>query len=116
LSVALYMDVHVPASITRALLARGVDVVTAQADGTTRLHDSELLERARELKRIMFSRDADFVSEATARQRRNEPFAGLIYAHQLRVTIGRCVQDLELIAQCSEPDGFLNPIEHLPLR
>jgi len=36
-SVGLYMDVHVPAAITRGLLLRGVDVLTAQIDGTTEL-------------------------------------------------------------------------------
>ena len=75
-----------------------------------------LLDRARELGRVMFSRDEDFLAEATARQRNGKAFAGLIYAHQLRVTIGRCVQDLELIAKCSEPEDFVNRIEHLPLR
>lgn len=91
------MDVHVPAPITRALLTRGVDVLTAQADGTTRMEDSGLLDRARELGRVFFTRDEDFLAEAAARQNRGDTFAGLIYAHQLRVTIGRCVQDLELI-------------------
>ena len=115
MSVALHLEVHVPAPITRALLARGVDVLTAQADGTTRLNDSDLLDRARELGRVLFSRDEDFLAEATKRQRSGGNFTGLIYAHQLRVTIGRCVQDLELIAQCSEPEDFVNRIEHLPL-
>jgi hypothetical protein len=47
-SVALYMDVHVPAVITRALMMRDVDVITAQADGATRLDDAALLDRARQ--------------------------------------------------------------------
>lgn len=32
MSVGLYMDVHVPAAITRALVLRGVDVLTAQLE------------------------------------------------------------------------------------
>jgi hypothetical protein len=48
-SVGFYMDVHVPASITRGLLLRGVDVLTAQLDGTTQLDDPRLLDRATEL-------------------------------------------------------------------
>ncbi len=60
------MDVHVPAAITRALLARGVDVLTSQADNTTRLDDPLLLDRARELGRTIFTRDEDFLAEATA--------------------------------------------------
>lgn len=84
LRVALYMNVHVPAAIKRA---RRVNVLTAQADGTTRLDDPLLLDRARELGRAIFTRDEDFLTEATARQKRGEAFSGVIYAHQLRVTI-----------------------------
>jgi hypothetical protein len=51
------MDVHVPAAITRGLLLREVDVLTAQLDGTTRLEDPELLDRATELGRVLFSQD-----------------------------------------------------------
>ena len=36
MSVALYMDVHVPLPITSALRLRGVDVLTAQEDGASR--------------------------------------------------------------------------------
>ena len=49
MSVGLYLDVHVPASITRGLVLRGVDVLTAQIDGTTELKDPDLLDRATEL-------------------------------------------------------------------
>ena len=44
---SLYMDVHVLAPLTRGLLLRNVDGLTAQLDGTTRLNDSELLDWAR---------------------------------------------------------------------
>jgi len=115
-SLPLYMDVHVPAAITRSLAVRGVDVITAQMDGASRLPDNVLLDRAGELGRIVFTRDDDFLAEATARQRRNVSFAGVIYAHQLRVTIGRCVKDLEIIASCGEPADLANQVLHLPLR
>ena len=42
------------------------------------------------------------------------PFAGVIYAHQLRITIGRCVKDLELIAKAGEPEEMVNRVEYLP--
>lgn len=116
MSVLLYFDHHVPTAITRALLVRGVDVLTAQADGNARLDDAALLDRARQLGRVLFTRDEDLLVEAATRQRAGVPFAGIIYAHQLRVTIGQCVHDLELIAQCCEPADFANRVEHLPLR
>jgi hypothetical protein len=110
------MDVHVPAPITRALIRRGVDVMASQDDGTTQIGDPELLDRATALNRALFSRDKDLLSEATARQRAGRFFAGLIYAHQLRVTIGQCINDLEIIAKAGNPEELHNRVEHLPLR
>ncbi len=55
MSVALYMDVHVQYPVTSALLARGVDVLTAQWDDTTRLPDPELLDRTSALGRMLAS-------------------------------------------------------------
>jgi predicted nuclease of predicted toxin-antitoxin system len=114
-SVAFYMDVQVPAAITRALMAKGVDTLTAQADGSARLSDPALLDRAGELGRVMFTRDEDFLAETAARQQTGVPFAGVVYAHQLRVTIGQCVRDLEIIGRCGEAADMVNRVEHLPL-
>jgi len=55
------------------------------------------------------------LAEAAKRQREGIPFHGIIYAHQLRVSIGRCVQDLEIIAQAGEPAELLNGGMFLPL-
>ncbi|MGH8005546.1 MAG: DUF5615 family PIN-like protein [Candidatus Binatia bacterium] len=103
MSVGLYMDVHVPDAITGGLRLRGVDVLTAQEDGTRQISDAALLDRATALGRILFSQDEDLLREATQRQRSGGTFAGLVYAHQLKVTIGQCVKDLELISLVSEP-------------
>lgn len=84
--IALYMDHHVPRVITVELRLRRVDVLTAYEDGTSRLDDSELLNRASELKRVLFTQDDDLLVEATKRQREGISFCGVIYAHQLRVS------------------------------
>jgi hypothetical protein len=109
------MDVHVPAAITRALVLRNVDVLTAQLDRTTRLDDAALLDRATALGRMLFSQDDDLLAEATKRQRNGKHFSGVIYAHQLGITIGKAVNDLELLAQVGTPDEFANRVEYLPL-
>ena len=109
------MDVHVPAAITRGLLLRGVDVLTAQLDGTTQLQDPDLLDRATELERVLFSQDEDLLAEATRRQRSRESFGGVIYAHQLLVTIGKAINDLEILAQAGTTDDFANRVVYLPL-
>ena len=116
MSVALYMDVHVPSAITAGLRLRGVDVLTSQEDDTRRLSDTALLDRAKELNRLLFTRDTDLLAEAPQRQERGEAFAGVVYAHQLRVSSGQCVQDLEVIALAGEPEDFVNRVEYLPLR
>ena len=115
MSVGLYMDVHVPAAITRGLLLRGVDVITAQIDGTARLGDPALLDRASALGRVLFSQDEDLLAEATRRQRNGEFFGGVIYAHQLRITIGRAIDDLEMRAQAGSFVEFAERVEYLPL-
>lgn len=74
------MDVHVPRAITEALRLRGIDVLTAQEDDARRLADAELIERAAMLGRVLFTRDADLLVEASRRQGTNRAFAGLVYA------------------------------------
>ena len=115
MSVGLYMDVHVPAAITRGLLLCGVDVLTAQLDGTTQLDDPALLDRATKLGRVLFSQDEDLLAEATQRQRSGKFFSGVIYAHQLNITIGRAIQDLQILANVGIPEDFVNRVEYLPL-
>jgi len=115
LSLKLYMDVHVQRAITQGLHVRGVDVLRSQDDGTAEFSDAELLDRAMVLGRATFSRDEDFLTESSHRQRIGEPFAGVIYAHQLKVTIGQCVEELELIAKVYEPEEMANRVIYLPL-
>lgn len=115
MSVALYLDVHVRRAITETLRLRGVEVLTAQADGAGRLPDPQLLDRALELRRVLFTQDEDLLAEAARRQRTGTPFAGVVYAHQLRVNIGRCISDLELVAKATDPEDWVNRLEYLPL-
>jgi predicted nuclease of predicted toxin-antitoxin system len=115
MALALYMDHQVPRAITAGLRLRGVDVLTAYEDGRSELDDSALLDRANELQRILFTRDDDLLTEATTRQRAGIPFRGVIFAHQLRVSIGSCIEDLEIIAKVGEAEDLLNGVKFLPL-
>jgi predicted nuclease of predicted toxin-antitoxin system len=109
------MDENVQGQIMRGLRRCGIDVLTAEEDGWDERLDPEVLDRAGSLNRVVFSRDQDFLREAVRRQRSGEPFVGVIYAHQQRVSIGRCVEDLELLAQTGFPEDFVNRIYYLPL-
>jgi uncharacterized protein with PIN domain len=109
------MDHHVRHAITSALRLRGVDVLTAQDDGTQKISDPELLDRSTALGRVLFSQDKDLLREATRRQQTTEHFAGVIYAHQIHVSIRPCIEDLELIAKVGKPEDFAGRVEYLPL-
>jgi hypothetical protein len=116
MSLPLYMDVHVPYAVTHGLRIRGVDVVTAQEDGAAELEDPELLDRATALGRVLFTQDEDLLREGTRRQQAGENFAGVAYIHQLKLSVGPCVSDLELMAKVYEPADMANRIEYLPLK
>ena len=90
--------------------------MTAQTDDATRLPDDVLLERATALSRVLFTQDEDLLAEAERCQRSRKAFAGVVYAHQLRVTIGKRINDLELIAKVYEPGDIANRVEYLPLK
>lgn len=116
MSVRLYMDVHVRGPVTSGLRRRGVDVLTAQEDGASRLEGPRLLDRAMEVGRVLFTQDDDLLHEATLRQRAGRHFAGLICAHQKNITVRRTVEDLELIAKACEPEELANRVWFLPLK
>jgi rRNA-processing protein FCF1 len=113
LSVAFFVDVHVPRAVTVALRLRSIDVLTAQEDGSAEQDDDALLQRATEFGRVLVSQDRDLLREGRRRQLFSRHFSGIVYAHQQRVSIGRLVEDLELIAQATSADEWTGRIEYL---
>jgi hypothetical protein len=113
--IALYMDENVEGQIVRGLRARGVDVLTAEEDGYRETADTDLLNRATALNRVAFSRDDDFLREATTRHRAGESFGGVIYAHKLYVSLGECIADLEYLAVVGDAADFTDRVYFLPL-
>jgi hypothetical protein len=111
----LYMDVHVKAAITVGARRHGIDVVTAQEDGSTRLEDGPLLDRATALQWVLFTQDNDLLAIAQQRQATGIYFSGLLYGHQLAATIGKYVLDLEVVCKVLDPEDMANRIEYLPL-
>jgi len=84
MAIALYFDVHVDHAIAGQLRLRQVDVLTAQEDGTERLTDERLLERASQLGRPIFTHDIRFKAMAESWQSQARPFIGLISGTRCR--------------------------------
>ncbi len=115
MSLPLYLDIHVPRGITDGLRARKVAILTAQDDDHPRADYFTILTRATALGRVLFTRDQEFLRIGAAWQRKSTPFAGIIFANQLRVSVPQCVLDLALIAEQAQPEDLANHVEHLPL-
>jgi hypothetical protein len=115
MSHAIYMDAHVPSAITVGLRRRGIEVMTCQEDGSDKLSDDKLLERATQLERVLFSQDDDLLKVAAHWQATGKEFYGVIYAHQLSGGIGELIRDLELMLTCCETYEIVNRVNYLPL-
>jgi hypothetical protein len=63
----------------------------------------------------MFTMDHDFLIEAARRQRAGLPFATVIYVQQLAISIGHCVEDLQIIAETFDAAEGNSRIVYLPL-
>lgn len=109
------MDHHVRSAVTKGLRRRGIDVLTAFEDGRAAAPDEQLLARAAELGRVMFTQDDDFLVVADNWKRIGRHFAGLVYAHQLQATIGQIVTDLQLILEAATSDEMRDAVLFLPL-
>ena len=115
MSAKYYMDVHVPAAITAGLRRRGIDVLTSQEDGTRQVEDDVLLARASELARALFSQDQDLLRIAADWQATGRSFSGIVFAPQQGISIGSCIEDLQLLAECCSPEELNSRVVFLPL-
>jgi predicted nuclease of predicted toxin-antitoxin system len=101
--------------VTVALRLRGVDVLTAQEDGSAEFEDDALLLRSASLERVLVSQDSDMLREGARMLERGVAFTGIVYSHQLRITIGQMVEDLELIGTATSLEEWRGRIEFLPI-
>lgn len=116
MSLALYMGEHIDSVITGELVARGINVQTVQSDGHSGFADPVLLRRAYELRRVLVTKDADFFQAAATINEEGGDHYGIVYVRDRLASLGDLIADLELFAQCCEPDEVLNTITKIPLR
>jgi hypothetical protein len=114
-SLKFYMDHHVHGAITRGLRRRRVDCLTLQEDGTDREDDELLLFRAMRLGRVLVSGDDDLLKITTEWMGAGRPFAGLLFCHPLRVTIGQAIEDIHLMSEVLDQEEMNDNVQYLPL-
>ncbi len=114
--IAYYADINVHGDIINGLRLRGIDILRGQDDGYDGRSYPDVIDRATELGRVLFSHDQDMMRETKSRLIAGIPFSGIVYADLLKVTIGICVTDLEYMAKVGMPDDFVNQLRYLPVR
>jgi len=115
MSLRLYLDHHVNDAVEQGLSHRGIDILRAVDDGFEQQSDEAILARASQLNRIIFTQDRDFLELAADWQRTGREFVGIIYAHQLQITIGQAIRELEMVCRVLAPDEIKNRVVRLPL-
>ena len=115
MSIGLYIDQHVPKAITDGLRLRGVDCITALEDDASEMEDPDLLDRATALGRVLVTSDKDSLVEASKRLSEGITFGGIVYTHPMRVAIGACIDDLEILVKTAMPQEVINRVQFLPL-
>jgi hypothetical protein len=115
MKLRLYLDHQVHVAVATGLRARGVDVLRAAEDGAADWSDADVLERATQLGRIVFTQDRDFLVLARDRQAAAVPFSGIVFANQMDVTIGSLIRDLEAICCVLSESDMQDSLVYLPL-
>lgn len=113
--VRLYFDHNVSHAVAVGLRLIGVDVLTAFDDNAHQLADPDLLSRATQLGRVLMTHDDDLLVEASRRLKAGIDFAGVIFTHQLRLSAGELIEELEMVAKASTAHEYQNRVLYLPL-
>jgi hypothetical protein len=111
----MFMDEHIKSAVTSGLRQRGFDVLTSQEDGSDGLPDDEQLIRATVLNRVFVTQDDDLLAIGAQRQKAGIDFAGIIYGHQMDLTIGQMIRELEIVAYCLNESEIRGQIYYIPL-
>jgi hypothetical protein len=113
----LAADENFNGAIVRGLLRAtpDLDIVTVQESGLTGAPDPDVLEWAAAMGRVLLTHDVRtvpvFVRE---RVEAGRPMPGVIEVAGT-FAIGRAIEDILLVAQCSEEGEWANQIVHVPL-
>jgi hypothetical protein len=112
--VKFYMDEHIPWAITNGLRNREVDVLTVHDDGRDGADDPALMDRATELGRVLVTMDRDFFAHTSQRLAGGKRFSGIVSIPR-RLSYRESIDDLELMAKCSEAEEWTDHLTRLPL-
>jgi hypothetical protein len=104
-----YVDQHFPAAVTRALVRRGLDVLTAQEANRCGLPDSDQMAFATAQGRVVVTFDPDF----PALHLSGAEHAGIAWCPARKYGIGALIQALLLLHGVLTGEAMRNHLEYL---
>ena len=103
MALALYIDECVAARIVAGLRRRGGDVLTAGEEGLLGAPDSQQLQNATRLNRVVVTSDSDFLVRVRDKVAAGENFPGLIFI-QPRTSVGDAVRAIAMLGDVDHAD------------
>jgi predicted nuclease of predicted toxin-antitoxin system len=113
----LLSDQNFNNDIVRGLLLRrpGLDIVRVQDVGLAEAEDPDVLAWAAEARRIVLTHDrTTFPDFAYDRVTAGEPMPGVFVVND-RMPVGRAIDELLMVDDCSEPGEWEGRVLYLPL-
>ena len=107
--IALYLDEHIPAAVTRGLKRRGVDVLTTQDAENSGKSDAEQLAFARQIGRVLVTFDSDYLVLAD----KGREHSGIFYCTASKYTTGELISALRIDCEVFLAEEMYNNIEFL---
>jgi hypothetical protein len=104
-------------NIVRGLLRRqpDLDIVRVQDSGLSGADEPTVLEWAAQERRVLLTHDVSTITKyAYARVRAGQPMPG-VFEVSRAVPIGRAIEDILLLTECSLDDEWEGPVYYLPL-
>ncbi len=114
----LLVDENFNHDLVRGVLRRQVvlDLARVQDVGLGGTDDSTVLAWAAQERRVLLTHDINTIPHhAYERVRRGEPMTGVFVVPQ-HAAPGQVIENIVLLATCSEPDEWVDRILYLPLR
>ena|SRR5690348_11886338 len=95
---------------------KGIDIVRAQDEGLSGADDTIVLEWAAQAVRLVLTHDVSTMTRyAYDRVRAGQPMPGIVEVSR-EVPIGKAIEDILLLAECSREKEWEGQVIYLPLR
>lgn len=107
--LSLLCDEHIPYPVIQGLRRRGIDVLVVQQTDLRSAKDVPILEAARQQRRVVYTRDADFIRHHASGVRH----AGVFYHHPLAYSIGEAIRRVALACEIYSLNEMENRLEFL---